>query len=119
MTEQPERTHCVLCGHLNTLHNDEPDGTRPCRSIGHPKGLTCRECMRLTSAEHVDAIMRMREEEDPAFEEAWASYRVTLDHVRNEIGEGWQAFFTDVHQAALASALIAYRKHTSTDRSTP
>jgi hypothetical protein len=101
---------CTLCHHREDQHETLPDGTRPCRSIGHPKGLTCTECRRLTSAEHVDAVMELRSTDDDAFEEAWGAYYATLNHVRNEIGPGWQAFFTDVHQSALASAVLALRE---------
>jgi hypothetical protein len=101
---------CIGCGHAQDQHDTLPDGTRTCRSIGHPQGLTCHECQRLTSPEHVEQIMQLRHADDPAFEQAWAAYSATLSHVRNEIGDGWQAFFTDVHQSALASALIAYRE---------
>jgi hypothetical protein len=106
---------CVLCHHREDQHDTEPDGSRPCRSIGHPKGVPCQECRRLTSPEHVEAIMTMREDASDAFETAWSAYKTTLDHVRKEIGPGWQAFFTDVHQAALASALIAYREQVAAE----
>lgn len=108
-----DSTECTLCGHPHDAHDALPDGTRPCRSIGHPKGLTCRTCKQLTSAEHVEAIMSLRADPPPAFTAAWADYRATLDHVRQEIGEGWQAFFTDVHQAALASAFLAWQQTTA------
>ncbi|NUR01337.1 MAG: hypothetical protein HOY79_33875 [Streptomyces sp.] len=101
---------CVICNHREDQHDTLPDGTRPCRSIGHEKGLTCRECMRLISAEHVDAVMALRGADDDAFAEAWGAYYATLNHVRNEIGPGWQAFFTDVHQSALASAVLTLRE---------
>jgi hypothetical protein len=104
----PVEERCVLCTHPFSAHGTMPDGTRPCRSVGHPDGLNCEECKRLTSPEYVQQIMAMREEHSPAFAAAWAAYSTTLDHVRHEIGAGWQAFFTDVHQAALASGLIEY-----------
>lgn len=109
MTEKLERTHCILCGHLNTLHDDEPDGTRPCRSPGHPKGLTCRECRALLAPEHREAIRDERDND--GFEAAWAAYYVTFQAARDHFGASWPAHFTDIHQSALASALIAYRKH--------
>lgn len=109
-TEPSPDQRCTLCGHREDQHDTLPDGSRPCRSIGHSKGLTCRECRRLTSTEHVNAVMEMRGESTEAFQVAWAAYSATLDHVRKEIGSGWQAFFTDVHQSALASALIAYQE---------
>jgi hypothetical protein len=102
-------TRCTLCGHREDQHDTEPDGSRPCRSIGHPKGVPCAECRRLVSAEHVQAVMALREADDESFEAAWAAYHVTLDHVRREIGPGWTAFFTDVHQSALASAVLTLR----------
>lgn len=102
---------CVLCHHPADAHEEiGPEGNRPCRSVGHSKGVPCRECRRLISAEHVAAVMRMREEGGEAFEVAWGAYTTTLDHVRRNFGDAWQAFFTDVHQSALASALIAYRE---------
>jgi hypothetical protein len=57
--------------------------------------------------------MALRHADDPVFEAAWDAYRATRDHVRKEIGQGWQAFFTDVHQSALASAVLVLRKHES------
>lgn len=94
---------CTLCDHPAEAHPQQPDGTRPCRSVGHPNGLTCTECIRITSPEHVRRIQEARD----GIDEAWAAFKVTLDHARNEIGPGWQAFFTDVYQSALASAIIA------------
>ncbi|MFI5814943.1 hypothetical protein ACIA7S_28790 [Streptomyces sp. NPDC051643] len=100
---------CSLCGHREDQHDTEPDGTRPCRTIGHPKGVPCAECRRLTDTAHFEDLMAMRDSGD-AFDEAWAAYRVTFDHVRDQIGPGWPAFFTDVHQSALASALVVLRQ---------
>lgn len=100
---------CSLCGHREDQHETLPDGTRPCRSIGHPKGLTCRECQRLISPEYVESLQELRAADDAAFEEAWSAYRVTLDHARDQVGPGWAAFFTDVHQSALASAVLTLR----------
>lgn len=109
MTTINPATRCTLCTHREDQHDVLPDGTRPCRSVGHEKGLTCAACRRLTGPQHVEAVMELREEPDDAFEEAWAAYYATLNHVRDQIGPGWQAFFSDVHQSALASAIIAYR----------
>ena len=100
---------CSLCNHREDQHETLPDGTRPCRSIGHPEGLTCRECQRLISPEYVDSLQALRAAGDAAFEDAWNAYRVTLDHARDQIGPGWTAFFTDVHQSALASAVLTLR----------
>lgn len=100
---------CTLCRHREDQHETLPDGTRPCRSIGHEKGLTCTECRRLIGAEHFEAVMALRDEPDDQFEVAWAAYYATFNHARDEIGPGWQAFFTDVHQSAVASAILAYR----------
>jgi hypothetical protein len=100
---------CSLCGHPAHQHDTMPDGTRPCRSVGHPEGLTCTECRRITSPEHIQRITDVRDE-DPAFDQAWAAYKTTYDHVREQIGPGWKAHFTDHHQAALASALLAYQE---------
>jgi hypothetical protein len=97
---------CTLCGHPADAHPQLADGTRPCRSVGHPNGLTCTECIRITSPEHVQRIQEARDMIDPA----WAAFKVTLDHARTEIGPGWQAFFTDVYQSALASAIIAHEE---------
>jgi hypothetical protein len=115
MTEIHPAARCTLCSHREDQHDTLPDGTRPCRSIGHEKGLTCAECRRLTSREHVDAVMALRGEPDDAFTAAWAAYYATLDHVRKEIGPGWQAFFTDVHQSALASAVLVLREQAGPD----
>lgn len=101
---------CRLCHHREDQHETLPDGTRPCRSIGHEKGLTCTECRRLIGAEHFEAVMALRDEPDDEFEVAWAAYYATFNHARDEIGPGWQAFFTDVHQSALASALVVLRE---------
>ncbi|OKI16572.1 hypothetical protein [Streptomyces sp. CB03911] len=101
-------TMCIGCGHHPDQHEQMPDGTRPCRSIGHPAGVPCAECRRLTEAQHLERIQEMRADDTGAFEAAWASYKVTYDHARQEIGPGWQAYFTDHHQSALASALLAF-----------
>jgi len=103
-------TRCSLCSHREDEHETLPDGSRPCRSIGHEKGLTCRECIRLTGPEHVEAVMALRGADDEAFRVAWAAYYATLNHVRDQIGPGWQAFFSDVHQSALASAVLVLRE---------
>lgn len=102
-------TRCSLCHHREDEHETLPNGSRPCRSIGHAKGLTCRECRRLTEAEHVEAVMGLRDEPDDAFTTAWAAYYATLNHARDQIGSGWQAFFSDVHQSAVASAVLTLR----------
>lgn len=106
----PAAATCVLCNHREDQHETLPDGSSPCRSVGHAKGLTCAECRRLTGDEHVSAIMALRSDPDEAFEVAWAAYHATLDHVRHEIGAEWMAFFTDVHQSALASAVLVLRE---------
>ncbi|MEU2426929.1 hypothetical protein ABZ619_38955 [Streptomyces sp. NPDC007851] len=109
MTVIDPSARCIGCSHREDQHDTLPDGTRPCRSIGHSKGLTCAECRRLISAGHVQAVMELRGADDDAFQEAWAAYHTTLDHVRKELGSSWTAFFTDVHQSALASAVLTLR----------
>ncbi|MBM9509937.1 hypothetical protein [Actinacidiphila acididurans] len=104
-----ENTTCTLCGHHADQHNLNADGYRPCRSAGHPDGLNCRECIRLTSGDHLEQLIALRNSDDPAFTAAWSAFTVTRDHARHEIGDGWQAFYTDVHQSALASAILTYR----------
>lgn len=113
--EPAPETRCTLCMHREDQHDTLPDGTRPCRSIGHEKGLTCAECRRLIGDEHFEALMRLRGEDDDAFTDAWAAYYVTLNHVRDQIGPGWQAFFSDVHQSALASAVITLRTRSNAE----
>jgi hypothetical protein len=99
-------------------HEEDENGLRPCRSVGHPKGMPCTECWAMTTQEYVATIMERRgalyDHPDGPDASAWAAYHLTLDHVRHQIGPGWQAFFTDVHQAAVISALIAYDRAKAT-----
>lgn len=104
-----EPKSCWACNHLVAAHDVDPDtGFQPCRSVGHPKGIPCAECRRLTSPEHVAAIMKMRNNDDPLLALAFGAFRITYEHVRNQLGESWPAFFTDVFGSAVASALIEY-----------
>lgn len=114
-----ENTTCNLCGHHADHHNVDANGYRPCRTVGHPDGLNCRECMRITSPEFVERVMALRHSDDPAFAAAWSAFYLTRDHARHEIGDGWEAFFSDVHKAALASALIAYQAEQNRAQATP
>lgn len=111
MTDQQETppTHCFMCGHPITSHDPNPDGTRPCRSPGHPNGVPCSDCRAMLTSEYRE---RVQEERDRAgFETAWNAYQLTLQDARNAFGEHAPVFFTDIHQSALASAFIAYRGH--------
>lgn len=109
MTEQETRTHCFMCGHPWDSHDPNPDGTRSCRSPGHPKGVPCAGCRAMLTSEYRE---RVQEERDgAAFEAAWNAYNVTREDARQAFGEHAPVFFTDIHQSALASALIAYREH--------
>ena len=110
-TPTPETvpTHCWACGHLVDVHDVDPEtGYRPCRNVGHPKGVPCAECRRLIAPEHIAAIVAMRQSEGPAFKTAYGAFTVTYEHVREQFGDAWQAFFTDIHESAVASALIEY-----------
>lgn len=98
-----------MCGHPVESHDLQPDGNRPCRSPGHPKGVPCADCRALLTDDHKQAIQDERE--TTLFEAAWNSYYVTLQDARNTFGENADFYFSDIHQAALASALIAYRQH--------
>jgi len=53
---------------------------------------------------------RVQDERDTdRFPTAWGAYKVTLDDAQNAFGDSAPAFFSDIHQSALASALITYR----------
>ncbi|MEU6979623.1 hypothetical protein [Streptomyces sp. NPDC046371] len=109
MTEQEQPpTHCWACTHPVEAHDLQPDGTRPCRSIGHHEGIPCADCRALLTPQYRAAVQEERE--NGSFNAAWGAYMVTFQDARNAYGEGAPAFFTDIHQSALASALIAYRK---------
>lgn len=109
MTQQQETsTHCFMCGHPIDSHDLQPDGNRPCRSPGHPKGVPCADCRALLTSEYRAKIQDERETEP--FQDAWNAYYVTLQDAREAFGEHAPVCFTDIHQSALASALIAYRK---------
>lgn len=71
-----ENTRCSMCGHSAADHNLQADGTRPCRTPGHPKGVQCTGCRRLLSPEHREAIQEERESE--AFRAAWGAFFMTL-----------------------------------------
>lgn len=110
-TDKPTRTHCWACGHPVEAHDPDEAGLRPCRTPGHPKGLPCAECRRLTSTENRDALQEYRtnfDDETGPHARAWSAYRVTLQDARQAFGESADAFFTDIHQSALTSALIEY-----------
>jgi hypothetical protein len=112
VTEQETVTHCFMCGHPVESHDLDPDGNRPCRSPGHPKGVPCADCRALLTPEYRARIQDQREED--GFEAAWNSYYVTLQDARDHFGEHAPVFFSDIHQSALASALIAYREQQKT-----
>lgn len=115
MTEQAP-TDCYSCSHPWTAHDLNPDGSRSCRTVGHPKGVPCADCRALLTPEHREQIQDERDAE--AFQAAWGAYKVTLYDARDAFGDSAPAFFTDIHQSALASALIAYRKQTTTAENT-
>ncbi|MFF8610877.1 hypothetical protein ACF06X_33765 [Streptomyces sp. NPDC015346] len=102
-------THCWACSHPVEDHELQPDGTRPCRTPGHPNGVPCAGCRALLTPEHRAAIQEEREND--SFEAAWGAYNVTLVDAQKAFGEHAPFYFSDIHQSALASALIAYRKH--------
>jgi hypothetical protein len=108
LTKQPY-THCIACSHPAESHDLQPDGTRPCRSPRHPAGVPCADCRALLTPEHRDAIQDERDND--SFEAVWAAYYVTLQDAQNAFGKHAAAYFSDIHQSALASALITYRKH--------
>lgn len=109
MTDQAPITHCWLCGHRVESHDLQPDGTRPCRSPGHPKGVPCADCRALLTSEYRERVQAERDGD--AFEAAWNAYNVTREDAQHAFGKHAPVFFTDIHQCALASALIAYREH--------
>lgn len=102
------RTHCLLCYHPLTSHPEDADGNRPCRSIGHPSGVPCLDCQAMLTPDYRGRVADERDSQH--FEQAWAAYLVTLADVQNAFGDAAPAYFTDVHQSALASALIAHRE---------
>lgn len=109
MTEQPEVwTHCFMCGHPVEAHDRDDDGNRPCRSPGHPKGVPCSDCRALLTTEYREHVQDVREE--PGFDEAWNAFLITRGDAQHQFGEHAPAFFTDIYQSALASALIHYRQ---------
>ena len=103
-------TTCSLCYHPAESHPQDAHGNRPCRSIGHPDGVPCTDCQAMLTPDYRGRVADERD--SAAFEQAYAAYLVTLADVRLAFGNAADAFFTDVHQSALASALIAYRKQT-------
>lgn len=109
MSEQDQpRTHCTMCGHPVEAHDQDADGNRPCRSPGHPKGVPCSDCRALLTDEYRHRIQDEREE--PGFEQAWNAFLITREDAAHSFGRNAPAFFTDIHEAALASALIHYRE---------
>uniref|UniRef100_UPI003F497823 hypothetical protein n=1 Tax=Streptomyces sp. CA-141956 TaxID=3240051 RepID=UPI003F497823 len=110
---EPAPTHCWMCSHPVEEHDLQPDGTRPCRTPGHPKGVPCAGCRALLTDEHRAAVQDEREND--AFTAAWGAYMVTLQDAQNAFGDSAPAFFSDIHGSALASALIAYRKHVAAE----
>lgn len=110
MAENPTPTHCFMCGHPVQSHDPNPDGTRPCRSPGHPNGVPCSDCRAMLTPEYRERVQEAREGE--AFEVAWNAFMVTRQDAQDAFGEHAPVFFTDINQSALASALIAYRTHT-------
>lgn len=110
MTEMTEQapSHCYSCGHPWDSHEQNPDGTRSCRSVGHPKGIPCSDCRAMLTTEY---RAQLQDERDADwFRAVWGAYTVTLSDARNAFGTSAPAFFSDIHQSALASALIAYRQ---------
>ena len=107
-------TTCTLCYHPAESHSTDEHGNRPCRSIDHPNGTPCQDCQKMLTAAYRDRVGAERE--TPHFEQAWAAYLVTLADIQRAFGPSAPAFFTDVHQSALASALIAYREQQETEQ---
>lgn len=104
-----ENACCSMCGHPAADHDLQADGTRPCRTPGHPKGVPCAGCRRLLSPEHREAIQEERGSE--AFRAAWGAFFMTLLDSKAAFGDSAPAFFSDIHESALASALVTYRQH--------
>lgn len=104
-------THCFMCGHPVESHDPRADGTRPCRSPHHPDGVPCADCRVMLTDEYRAAVQDQRDADE--FEAAWAAFTVTRADAQHFFGDSAPAFFSDIHQSALASALIAYRAATT------
>ncbi|MEU5322964.1 hypothetical protein AB0G67_40370 [Streptomyces sp. NPDC021056] len=120
MTEQPipEPRLCYSCGHPWDAHDTRPDGNRSCRSVGHTDGVSCAGCRAMLTTEYRDKVQQERDAD--WFQAVWGAYTVILADARHAFGDSAPAFFSDIHQSALASALIAYReKATDLDSKEP
>jgi hypothetical protein len=108
------RTHCIMCGHPTPAHPEDEKGMRPCRSVNHPAGLNCTECTRLLDKEALAAMQERRgqvyADQDGPEARAWAAFHIVRAWAQYVFGPSWQAFYTDIHQSALAAALIEYDK---------
>ncbi|MET8746379.1 hypothetical protein [Streptomyces sp. NPDC004728] len=113
---ETETSHCFMCGHPADSHDPRPDGTRPCRSPHHPDGVPCADCRAMLTDEYRAKVQDERAAD--GFEAAWAAFTVTRDDAMHFFGDSAPAFFSDIHQSALASALIAYRSATDLDHAT-
>lgn len=103
---------CVLCHHPVGSHDPGPDGVRPCRQPGHPDGVPCADCRALLSDEYRNRVLAEQDSEE--FEKAWSAFCVTYADAEHSFGAASRAHWSAIHQAALASALIAVREAHST-----
>ncbi|MCL8016893.1 hypothetical protein [Streptomyces sp. AS02] len=112
MTDQQEEQPrlCYSCGHPWDAHDTRDDGHRSCRSVGHQDGVSCADCRAMLTTEYREQLQDERGAD--WFQAVWGAYTVTLADARHAFGDSAPAFFSDIHQSALASALIAYRKQT-------
>lgn len=99
---------CFSCGHPWDAHDTRPDGNRSCRSVGHQDGVSCADCRAMLTTEYRDKVQQERDAD--WFQAVWGAYTVILADARHAFGDSAPAFFSDIHQSALASALIAYRE---------
>ena len=112
MTEQQTVTHCWSCGHPWEAHDSNPDGSRSCRTPGHSRGVPCADCRTMLTPEYREQLQNERNAD--WFQTVWGAYTITLSDARDAFGDSAPAFFSDIHQSALASALIAYREQQKT-----
>jgi len=106
--QQEVPTNCYSCGHPWASHDIRADGHRSCRSVGHSEGVSCADCRTLLTDDYREQLQSERGAD--WFQAVWGAYTVTLADARHAFGDSAPAFFSDIHQSAVASALIAYRQ---------
>ncbi|MCI3279139.1 hypothetical protein [Streptomyces cylindrosporus] len=111
--QQEQPRICYSCGHPWDSHDTNADGHRSCRSVSHPSGVSCADCRTMLTTEYREQLQDERDAD--GFQAVWGAYKVTLDDARHAFGASAPAFFSDIHQSAVASALIAYRKQVAAE----